>query len=389
MLYPLSDVHVLEVGKNVTAPYCTKLLAGLGAEVIKIEPPNGDPSRTAGPFPKDEPHSEKSGLFLYLNTGKKSVTLNLDTKEGRGIFLELASRVDILVENLGAGVFDRLGLNYATLEKTNPHLVVTSVSPFGQTGPYRNWQAEDITIEAMSGTMITQGNPEREPLKLAGRTFEYRTGASAFTASLFGFYHAEETGEGDYIDVSEMEVGVGDDFTAVEVFQARGENLTRQKAVLLLPCKDGWVYFRVFPHEWSRFTKLLGFDIENDDRFLTMEKRRQNAEELNNIIFPLIVERSKEEIYNWAQAANITVGYVADICDVVQSAQYKSRGFFVEINHPATGKLCYPGNPVTIGDTPWSHVRAPLLGEHNVEIISKLLGYTPDELVHLRQIGVI
>ncbi|HEX78223.1 MAG TPA: CoA transferase [Dehalococcoidia bacterium] len=390
MFYALSGVRVLEVGEHISAPFCTKFLAGLGAEVIKVERPGqGDSARREGPFPNDEPHPEKSGLFLYLNTGKKSITLNLEAREGKKIFLDLLRKADIIVENLGAGVFDGLGLSYPHLERINPQLVMTSISPWGQTGPYRDYQAEDITIQAMSGAMYQQGNPEREPVKSGGSISHYRVGASAFAATLMALHHAENTGEGQFVEVSSMEVSVHDDFFSVELYMARKVITTRQKAVLMLPCKDGWVYFRVFPHEWPRFEKLLGFDIEQDERFVTMEQRRLHAQELEALVLPHVRERSKEETYHWAQAAKVTAGYVANVQDVVESQQYRSRRYFVSIDHPIAGNLAYPGTPVEMGDIPWRHSRAPLLGEHNAQIFGGLLRYTREDLVRLRQTRVI
>ena len=217
----LSDVTVIELGENISASACTKWMAALGASVIKIEAPNrGDPARRMGPFPNDDPHPEKSGLFLYLNTGKKDITLNLRTKEGQNIFRKLILKADILIEDLGPGKMEDLGLGYNELEKTIPHLVYTSISPFGEKGPYSHYKAEDIVIEAAGGMMLQHGSPEREPLKIGGNIIYYRAGASAFMGSLAALFHAEATGEGQRVEVSIQECLLHDDFITVEAYLA-------------------------------------------------------------------------------------------------------------------------------------------------------------------------
>jgi len=387
----LSDVTVIELGEHISASACTKWMAALGASVIKIEAPDrGDPTRRMGPFPNDDPHPEKSGLFLYLNTEKKDITLNLCTKEGQNIFRKLILKADILIEDLGPGKMEDLGLGYTELEKIVPHLVFTSISPFGEKGPYSHFKVEDIVLEAASGMMLQHGSPEREPLKLGGNIIYYRAGASAFMGSLAALFHAEATGEGQRVEVSIQECLLHDDFITVEAYLARGEDVRRRLAPMLLPCSDGWFYIRAFPHEWPRLTQALGMpELERDERFIDMQKRSEHAEELNTIILSRLGNQGKEEIYDKLQKNHITAGYLANVEDLFRSEQYQSHNYFITIDHPIAGPLTYPGAFATMETIEWKHSRAPLLGEHNVEILCQGLGYSQEDLVRLRQLGVI
>jgi CoA:oxalate CoA-transferase len=387
----LSGVSVLELGEKISASACTKWMAALGASVIKIEPPGeGDLTRRMGPFPNDGPHPEKSGLFLYLNTGKKGMTLDIHAKEGQAIFRRLLANADILVEDLGPGKMKALGLGYPEVEKLAPRLVFTSITPFGEQGPYSQFKADGIVLDAASGMMLQYGNPEREPLQLGGNIIYYRAGAAAFMASLAALHHAEASGEGQRVEVSIQEILLHDDFIPVEAFFARGEDVRRRFAPMLLPCEDGWFYIRAFPHEWPRLTKALDLpELENDHRFIDMQRRSQNAEELNAIILSRLADKGKKEIYDTLQKNHVSVAFLANVEDLFRSEQYQSHGYFVTIDHPVAGPLTYPGAFATLGDVQWKHGRAPLLGEHNSEILCEQLGYGRRDVVRLRQLGVI
>ena len=387
----LNGVTVIELSEHISASACTKTMVALGARVIKIEAPgSGDPARRMGPFPQDEPHPEKSGLFLYLNTGKEDITLNLHTKEGQKIFRALVEKADILVEDLGPGVMESLGLGYGELEKKVPRLVYTAITPFGEKGPNVHYAWEDIVLEGASGMMLQQGSPEREPLKMGGNIIYYRAGASAFTGSLAALLHAEATGKGQKVEVSIQEVLLHDDFITVEAYLCRGEDLRRRLAPMLLPCKDGWFYIRAFPHEWPRLAKALDLpELEKDERFIDMQKRSEHAEELNDIILSRLVEYSKKEVYDKLQQHKVSTAYLANVEDLFQSDQYQTHNYFTAIHHPATGPLAYPGAFATMEGVEWKGGRAPLLGEHNAEILCDGLGYSRQDLVRLRQMGVI
>ena len=206
----LSDVKVLDLTWHIAGPYCTKLLAGYGAEVIKVERPGeGDPTRRMGPFFKDDPHPEKSGLFLHLNTNKKGITLNLKSATGKKILKALVSDADILVESFSPRVMPSLGLDYQTLEQINPKLVMVSISNFGQSGPYRDFKASEIVEYAMGGEMYSTGTAGREPLKLGGNVTQYQAGTVAAVATMGALYSAECQEVGQHVDVSIMETQAG------------------------------------------------------------------------------------------------------------------------------------------------------------------------------------
>jgi CoA:oxalate CoA-transferase len=387
----LTDVTVIELGEHISASACTKTMAALGARVIKIElPAIGDPARRMGPFPNDEPHSEKSGLFLYLNTGKKGVTLDLSTAEGKNIFCAMVKKADILVEDLGPGVMEKFGLGYKELSNISPGIVFTSITPFGENGPKEHYKWDDIVLEAASGMMLQQGSPEREPLKMGGNIIYYRAGASALAGTLAAFSHAEITGSGQKVAVSIQEVLLHDDFITVEAYQCRGEDLRRRLAPMLLPCSDGWFYIRAFPHEWPRLAKALDLpELATDERFIDMQKRSEHAEELNDIILSKLVDSTKKEIYDKLQQHKISTAYLANVEDLFKSEQYRVHNYFTKIDHPVAGSFEYPGAYATMGDIEWRHGRAPLMGEHNVEIFCDELGYNRQDLIRLRQQGII
>ena len=208
--YALSDIRILDFTQNIAGPYCTKLLADYGAEVIKVERPGvGDGARRIGPFPKDTPHPEKSGTFLHLNTNKRSITLDLTTDEGRQTALDLAARADAVVESFRPGTMDSFALGYDALSEVNPKLVMTSISNFGQTGPYRDWRGSEIIFYGMGGELYSTGVSEKEPLKLGGTVGLYQAGTVAAYSTLGAIFAARDQANGQRVDVSIMETQAG------------------------------------------------------------------------------------------------------------------------------------------------------------------------------------
>lgn len=245
----LSGMKVIDLTHYIAGPFCTKLLSDLGADVIKVEKPGeGDMARRMGPFPGDIPDPEKSGLFLHLNTSKKGITLDLKSKTGVEIFKKLVSEADLLVENFRPGVMDRLGLDYRTLKGVNPRLVMASISNFGQTGPYRDCEATEITLQALSGVMNRLGDPDKEPLKHALNAYQYFAGECASLVSIAAMIKSATTGEGDHIDISILETIIGDVDNRVYEYDysgSRGGRTTAKNYPVYLwggfPAKDGFV----------------------------------------------------------------------------------------------------------------------------------------------------
>ncbi|PIU54927.1 MAG: hypothetical protein COS88_06115, partial [Chloroflexi bacterium CG07_land_8_20_14_0_80_51_10] len=258
--HPLSDLRILDLSQYVSGPYCTKLLADFGAEVIKIESPNGgDISRRCGPFPGDIPDPEQSGLFLHLNTNKKSITLDLRTEAGDKLFKQLISKTDVLVENSGPSAMD-----YESLQDLNPSLILTSISYFGQDGPYCDWRGADIVAQALGGIMKLTGLPDREPLKIAGPQAEYQAGLNAAVATMTALYLRDETGRGQHIDISVIEVLASILEGALLSYTYDGTLRERDGArhptihpSTILPCKDGYIHVDAST-DWETFARFVG-----------------------------------------------------------------------------------------------------------------------------------
>lgn len=395
----LSDLKVLDLGHCISGPYCACLLAGYGAEVIKVEPPGeGDPARRMGPFLRDEPHPERSGLYLYLNTRKKSVTLNLGTTAGANIFKQLVKDTDVLVENFPPRVMPGLGLSYAALKEINPRLVMVSITTFGQTGPYRDFKSTNLTSFAMGGQMMITGEPDREPLKNAGDQAEYQAGLYGFTAAAIASYGAKITGQGQHVDVSAMECmssSLEGSLPTTSYIGGDKHNRHRMGSQLtaimgVYPCRDGHVIVHANPREWPKVAESIDRpELTEDERFSTFLVRHEHNDELVATIMGWTTEHDKMEIYDRAARMRTPWAPVLNTRELFDSPQYKARGFFVEITHPETGPLMYPGAPFKMSEAPWQAERAPLLGEHNEEIYCDRLGYTREELAQLRSQGVI
>lgn len=288
---PLSGVKVLDVSQYVAGPYCTKLLAVLGAEVVKVEKPaDGDKARQAGPFPRDEPHPEKSGLFLYLNTNKMGITLNLDCTTGNKIFKELVRDVDILVENFEPHVMPTLGLDYDTLEKINPRLVMTSISNFGQTGPYRDYKATEIVVHALGGEMYTCGDYSREPLKYGAPLSQMLAGANAAACTLVALHCQRAFGFGQHVDTSIMETVTAETLWWQVIYAYQGVVWRRRYKIGgkfgmfgdVFPCQDGHFIPIMIAQDWDTLVNF--FDARETlglPEFTSAAGRAMNSDKLD------------------------------------------------------------------------------------------------------------
>jgi crotonobetainyl-CoA:carnitine CoA-transferase CaiB-like acyl-CoA transferase len=398
----LSHVRVLDFTTQVAGPYCTKLLADYGADVIKVERPGtGDAARGLGPFPGDIPHLEKSGLFLHLNTNKRSITLDLKSKSGQKIAKQLAAEVDLVVENFRPGVMDRLGLGLEALQESNPRLVMTSISNFGQTGPYRDFKSSDILVYSMGGEMHSTGLSDREPVKLGANVVLYQAGSVAAVGSAGALFLSQDDGPGQQVDVSIMETQTGSvdrRMSALVGYQYTGELSARVPfgaagyPIGVYPCEDG--YFEVtggliyFP----RVVRMLGDPPELlEPRWYTPESQTdpELKDEFEAHFLSWTLQRSKADAWRAAQESNVLSGPLNTMEDVANDQHFIGRGAFAQIDHPLAGSLKYPGRPFVMTESPWEIRRpAPMLGQHNGEILQEL-GYGPDDQVRLRAQGVI
>ncbi|MBA7599238.1 Succinyl-CoA--L-malate CoA-transferase beta subunit [subsurface metagenome] len=394
----LSDVVVLDFTQDLAGPFCTKMLADYGAEVIKVEKPGtGDLTRRYGPFPDDEPDPEKSGLFLFLNTNKKSITLDLKTEIGRRIARDLVKDAHIVVESFSPGTMERFGLSYAELEKVNPNIVMTSISTFGQTGPYRDFKASEIVLFALGGPMYVAGDPEGGPVKYAYGVIPIHLGYVASGATLAALWTAEEHGVGQHVDFSLMEAlqsNANFQLAHHTIYQYVHEIPPREIAAFGMlpfgnyPCKDGWVFALVLQADFPILVELMGMP-ELLERFPNVYDSSVK-DEFDSVFILWLMEHTKDELIESAGPLGLNIAPLNTMEDVFNSRHFNERGVFAEIEHPVAGKLRYPGRPFLNDDMPWL-VRspAPRLGEHNKEILCDRLGYSKQELVWMRQTGII
>ncbi len=381
----------------VAAPFCGKLLADLGADVIKIEPPrDGDPARRRGPFPGGVPHPEKSGLFLYLNTSKRGITLDLATREGRTLFGRLAADAAALVEDLAPGELERLGIDPEALARAKPGLVHTSITPFGASGPHRDYRTHHLNVYHSSPhtTFSTpaEGAPRRAPAKAGRYLAEYDAGLTAAVGTLAAVLGARATGRGQRIEVSKQEallclerVDIGRQINLPKPPPWRGS------IGGLLRAKDG--YLVVTPaqnHQWEGLARAMGSpEWTQSEACKTETARQEHRDEIQPRIQEWAVGLSRDELYRRLQAEGTPAGPVWNAAEVREWPQAQARDFFVEIDHPEAGAQTYPSVPYRFGDRGWSGARAPLLGEHNEEVYCGQLGHSRADLERLATAGVI
>ncbi len=400
----LDDLRVVEYAHFVSGPYCGKLLADLGAEVIKVEPPGiGDVARRRGPFPDDIPHPERSGLFLYLNTNKLGVTLDLKSATGVKLFKELIKQADILIENNAPSLMEKLGLDYETLSGVNPRLIMTSITPFGQTGPYRDYKGGDL-IGFHTGGMgyatpdWVENREEQPPLKAGGQQADFMAGTTAAVATLGAVFVRHNSGLGQHVDISEQEAMAKAQSRNIanysyglekEVVDRRHEAPFTE---LPVACKDGYVDFHcVEDHHWQAMKEAMGNpEWCNSDLFGDYRGRCYNWKQFEPLISEWAKNLTRDEICQLMQAKGVAFMSIRTMDEVIKNEHLAARGFFVEIDHPEVGKLKYPGAPFRFSQPLWQVKRpAPLLGQHNEEVFCQRLGYTRMELVRLRQAGAI
>ena len=395
----LQGVSVVDLTHYLSGPYCTKLLATLGADVVKVERPGtGDPLRHLGPFPTGHPDPEAGAWFLYLNTSKKSITLDLKCSQGREALLKLVRSADILAENFAPGVMDRLGLDYQTLQRENPALVMTSISNYGQTGPYRDWKAAEINLYAAGGLMNITGEPEQEPLKEGAPLAQLGTGQNAFVATMTALIYAEDTGQGQQIDISIAEYATNILENALMQYSYSGQEYSRvgnrgygRAAWGIYPCADGYVGIVAGPDQnWPEVAKIMESEELADPRYASRQGRLLYADEVDALMLPWLLDHNKVDIFKAGQEHGLGFSYVSTMQDLLEMGQLEARDYFVELEHPVAGRLKYPGPPISPHSPvePWVYRRAPLLGEHNREVLVERLGYSAQELEHLQGQGV-
>ncbi len=397
----LQGVRVVELVEGLAGAYCGKLLAGLGADVLKVEPPSGDSLRRAGPFPEDHPNPEASGLFLHLNPAKRSVTLAIETETGRRLLGRLLDTADVLVHDLAPGRARAIGLDDASLRNERPSLVAAAVTFFGSTGPYADFAGTEIVAQALSGYMSLTGDPDREPLKPYGYLAEYQAGLHAAVAVMAAVLARDATDEGDLADVSVTEAACfalgGPPQLAWWFDRTLKRNGTRLIGVggrhpypsTLRPCADGWVH----AHSNNRNPELLAALV--GDQWLAspevLDAMTDRADEIDAVVDRWLADKTKWQAVAAAQEMRLPFTEVLTPAELLEDREghLRSRGELVEVEHPVAGTVTQLGPPVHLGAGAWVSDRAPLLGEHTADVLCGTLGLTHDDLLRLRQAGVV
>jgi crotonobetainyl-CoA:carnitine CoA-transferase CaiB-like acyl-CoA transferase len=395
----LSDLRVIELAQGIAGPYCGKLFAELGAEVIKIEPPAGDRSRRLGPFPHDEPHAEKSGLYLHLNTGKKSITLDAGVASGQTILKKLLAKADVLIEDEASRLDDAPSAKL-------PDLVRVSITPFGSTGPYKDYRGNSLTAMAMSTIMYNTGEPDREPLTTGGTPADYIAGIHGWVGALAALAYRAREGRGQHVDVSVAEAAAcADEYNAAMYgFQGAIRRRYYSRHIFgypydILPCKDGYVVVipgaSGFPQrgmvaEGSVSPMALMMEnpeLDQTEFFKSGQARMVRWQEFDELLLPWLREHDAQEIVMTAQALRMPFALVPSVKDLLEDPHLGERGFFRRVDHPEAGELPYAGPPFRMTETPPQIERAPTLGEHNEAVLSEL-GYTKADQDILRERSV-
>jgi crotonobetainyl-CoA:carnitine CoA-transferase CaiB-like acyl-CoA transferase len=399
----LTGIRVIELGEDIAVPYCGKLLADFGAEVIKIESPGtGDSTRRHGPFPNDRPHPERSGLFLALNLNKLGITLRPEIPTGRHILGELLQRADVLIHQTAPRDLQARALTPEILRRDHPRLIAASITPYGQSGPYRDYQSADITVCALSGLSEGFGEADHPPLTPPFGQGGYQAGLSTAGAIVMALLTREAHGQGQVIDMSTAEV-LATLQTGVYVNNflfdgSRSMRTSRFGSSTIYPahffrCQDGFLW--VTAPQWAQWERLLAMigrpDLATDERFHNRHALATTPPpELEVPLAQWFMAHTRAEIFRLCRAQYLPISPVYNIAELIDHPQLVARGFIMAVEQPGVGTLRLPGLPMHLSKTPW-HVRhpAPLLGEHNARIYGQELGYAPQALSALRRTGVI
>ncbi len=406
---PLSPYRVLDL-TNENGYFCGKILGDLGADVIKVEPPEGDPGRNVGPFYRGHRDRDKSLFFFAYNTNKRSITLNIQTHEGQEIFKRLAKTADFVVESFPPGTLDKIGLGYAVLKGLHPRVIMVSITPFGQDGPYKDWKASDIVAIAMGGLSHITGSPDRPPARVGVDQAHAIAGAQAAMGAMIAHTYRQTTGEGQHVDTSTQESAVLSALTVPQawdlqkfIWPREGAYMSRARKRVrhLWPCKDGYIAWRVFTGglgvktralvDWmkshGKADELAEVNWQETDLLTVPEEKFYHWQELFGKFFQT---RTKAELCREALARGIVLIPASTPKDLLADPQLDAREYWEEVDHPELEmRMTYPGALYKSSEIEWKFRRAPLIGEHNQEIYEEELGFTKERLAALKESGVI
>lgn len=393
---PLKGIRVLDLTRIIAGPYCAMILGDLGAEIIKVEQPKiGDESRAWGPpWVK-----EMSAYFISINRNKKSLTLNLKNPQGIEIFKSLVKTADVLLENYRPGTMEEMGLSYDVLQEINPRLVYCDMTGYGTEGPYRDKPGVDVIVSAIGGLMSITGQPDGEPVKVGVPLTDVLTGIYAFGAVASALLLREHTGKGQRISINLLAmqlatlINIGSNYLIGGIIPRRWgsahPNIVPYEAHRT---KDDYLIFGVVNERmWKSFCHLLGMEeLEDDPRFSDNSKRIENRKALNEIIDSKIAEKTVEEWIPLFDQAGIPCGPINTFDRVFNDPQVLHLGLVKEVDHPAYGKVKVVGPPATFSESAIGiQSPPPMLGEHNEEILTRLLGYSEEQVTALKEQGVI
>lgn len=397
----LSDVTVLDLGQVIAMPFCTMLLADLGARVIKVESRDRGRERVSlGIKRVRNGVEERVPAAQYRERNKLAITLELKTPRGVELFKELVRHADVITENFSVGTMERLGLGYDDLKTVNPGIIYASITAFGQHGPYADQRGYDILAQAISGYMSITGFPENPPGRSGQSISDYYAGMLCAFSIVSALYYRRRTGKGQRIDLALLDSIVVALDNLGERYTVGGEILTRAGNVSfsgsssgVYPTTDGHVAIAAGASDavWRRFCEIIGrADLTRDPNFQTAAARRDRRDEIAAIIQGWTGERSKAEVVRTLANAGVPAAPVNSVAEMVADPQVQARGMFVELDHPVYGRLKTTGTPLKLSETP-GRVRwlAPSPGEHNEDVFVGLLGYSRDDLARWREEGVI
>ena len=387
------------------AVFCGKLLADYGADVVRVEPPGGDASRARAPFAGDTPGPERSLYFLFYNTNKGSVTLDLQSDLGRQLFRRLAAQADVVLESFPPGYMESLGLGYDSLREINPGIVMASVTPFGQTGPWKDYQSTDLIALAASGFMQITGEPHGPPMRQGNEQSHFPGAQFAAASILAALYHRDfAEGEGQYIDVSLQEALITyyTDAHPALAWMQMGENVTRVGATSTLviplgayPSADGWISAGIItPREWDALAEWI-YEVTGNEEVLNDAYRGGNQDRapFNDIITALVIDfttrYTSEYLFHEGQRRNLVFIPVNTVSDLLADPQLEASNFWFGLDHPETGTLQYPLGVFDSEEVSPATGPAPRLGRDNDAVYGGELGLTEAELAELRRDGVI
>ena len=395
----LAGLRVLDLADE-KACFCSKLLADMGAEVVKVERPGGDASRQIGHFWEHSPHSERSLFFWYNNTSKLGVTLNLETEEGRRIFFMLAAKADVVIEAFSPGYLEKIGLGYEMLREGNPGLILASITGFGQTGPYRDYKSCDIVASALGGQMQVCGGSDTSPLMPYGQQSYYVASLFAASGILLALSERHRSCRGQHVDISLQEaVAATLEHVMVRYFYEgvvpyRQGNLHWANSACLLLCKDGYMLI-TFNREWETLVELLDSedmaDDLKDERWHDEGYRRQQVGHIIQILSHWTRTHTIGELFELGQLMRFPWAPVSSPREVFDNIQLKARNFFTAVEHPEVGAFfIYPNAPCELNSSSWKiWKRAPLIGEDNAQVYQGELGFSSEDLDRLSSANVI